>query len=89
MAAASRAAGQSALALGNDLFAYACKIEETANGSRRGARGQAREAFKIIFEGRFAEHVQINEQSGAAQNGQDQAQRKTDQEKAALRRDRA
>ena len=63
---------------------YACKIKETTNGGGRRARGKARKAFKIIAQGRFAKHVQVNEQSGASQNGQGQAQ-KTAEEEAALR----
>lgn len=80
-------AGQSVLPSGNELFMYACEIKETTNGGRRRARGKARKAFKIVAKGRFAKHVQINEQSGASQNGQDQA-KKTAEEKAALRSDR-
>src|ERR1700751_4458767 len=67
-----------------ESFMYACKVKETADGCRRGARGQA---LEVIVERRFARDVQIHEQGGAAQNGQDQAQRETDaetQEKIAL-----
>jgi hypothetical protein len=60
---------------------YACKIKETTNGRWRGSCGEARKELEIVAQGRFAKHVQINEQSGAAQNGQDQAQRKADKEK--------
>ena len=64
---------------------YACKIEETTNGSGGCARGKARKTFKIGAQGRFAKHVQVNEQSGASQNGQDQAKKIAEEE--ALRSD--
>ena len=68
-----------------ETYLYACKIKETTNGRWRGARGEARKALEVVAQRRFARNVQIDEQSGAAQNGQDQAQRKTDKEEAALR----
>ena len=58
---------------------YACKIEKTTNGSWRGACGQTRQALQIIAKGGLAKHVQIDEQSGAAQNGQEQAQESTEE----------
>jgi hypothetical protein len=63
---------------------YACKIKETANGRWRCAFGQARSTFQVIAQRRFARDVQIDEQSGAAPNGQDKAQRETDTKEAAL-----
>ena len=66
---------------------YACEIKETTNGGGGCARGKTRKTFKIVAQGGFAKHVQVNEQSGASQNGQDQA-KKTAQEEAALRSDR-
>jgi hypothetical protein len=63
---------------------YACEIKETTNGGGRGARGKTRKTFKIVAQGCFAKHVQVNEQSGASQNGQDQAKETADEE-AALR----
>jgi hypothetical protein len=59
---------------------YACEIKETTNGSGGCARGKAWKTFKIGAQGRFAEHVQINEQSGASQNGQDQAKKIAEEE---------
>ena len=85
VAAARRATCQSGLASVRELFVYACKIKETTNGCRRCARGQTRQAVQVVAQRRFTRNVQIDEQSGAAQNGQDQAQRETDKEKAALR----
>lgn len=64
---------------------YTCKIKETTNGRWPSTRGEARKALEVVAERRFARSVQIDEQSGAAPNGQDQAQRETDKEKAALR----
>jgi hypothetical protein len=71
--------------LRRETYLYACKIKETTNGRWRSACGEARKALEVVTERRFARNVQIDEQSGAAQNGQDQAQRKTDKEEAALR----
>ena len=62
---------------------YACEIKETTNGGGGGARGKTRQTFKIVAQGRFAKHVQVNEQSGASRNGQDQAKKTA--EEAALR----
>ncbi len=73
-------AGQSVLLSGNELFVYACKIEETTNGCRRCACSEARQTFQVVAQGSFAEHVQVDGQSRAAQNGEDQAQGKADTE---------
>jgi len=89
MAAARRATCQSGLALGREVFMYACKIQETANGCWRCAFGEARQAFQVVAQGSFAEHVQVDEQSRASQNGQNQAKRETDEEKAALKESQA
>src|SRR6266446_10940666 len=62
------------------MLSCACKIEETANGRRRGACSQTQRTLSIVTERCFARDVQVDEQSGAAQNGQNQAQRKTDKE---------
>ncbi len=50
-----------------------------ALAAKRGKRS------KFVTERCFARDVQIDEQSRAAQNGQNQAQRKTDEDEAALR----
>jgi hypothetical protein len=71
--------------LRRETHLYACKIKETTNGRWCSARGEARKELEVIAERRFARNVQIDEPSGAAQNGQNQAQRETDKEKAALR----
>jgi hypothetical protein len=68
-----------------EIVLYAGEIKETTNGCRRCTRCQTRQAFQVVTEGRFAEHVQVNEQNGAPQNGQDEAQRETDKEEAALK----
>jgi len=62
------------------MFSYACKIKEAANGRRRSAYSQTQRTLSIVTERCFARDVQVDEQKRAAQNGQDQAQRKTDQE---------
>ena len=59
---------------------YACEIKETTNGSGGCARGKAWKTFKIGAQGRFAKHVQVDEQSGASQNGQDQAKKIAEEE---------
>src|SRR4029079_10854952 len=76
MAASRRGTCQSGLASARELFRYACKVKETANGSRCCAFGEARQAFQVIAQWRFAKHVQVNEQGRAPQNGEDKAQRK-------------
>ncbi len=47
-AAARCAASQSVFVSAPELFMYARKIKETANGSRRCACGEAREAFQVV-----------------------------------------
>src|SRR4029450_2594284 len=71
--------------LRREIFLYACKIKETTNGGRRGARSEARSTLQVVAQRRFTRNVQVDEQSGAAQNGQNQAQRQADEEEAALR----
>jgi hypothetical protein len=71
--------------LKRETYLYACKIKETTNGRWRSARGKARKALDVVAERRFVRNVQIDEQSGAAQNGQNQAQRKADKKEAALK----
>jgi hypothetical protein len=39
---------QSGLASALELFMYACKVKETANGSRSCACGEARQAFEVV-----------------------------------------
>jgi len=64
---------------------YACKVKEAANGSGRCALGEERQAFQVVAKRSFAKHVQVNEQSGATQNGEDEAKRKADKEEAPLK----
>jgi hypothetical protein len=71
--------------LKDETYLYACKIKETTNGRWRRSRSQARSTFQVLVERCIARDVQIDEQKGAAQNGQDQAQRKADKAEAALR----
>jgi hypothetical protein len=65
-----------------EFFLYASKIEETTDGSRRGARGQTGKALEVITERRFEGNVQVDEQKRAPQDGQDQAQRIAEAEAA-------
>jgi hypothetical protein len=71
--------------LKREPFLYACKIKETADGRWRGAGSEARQTLQVVAQRGFTRNVQINEQSGAAPNGQDKAQRKTDKEEATLK----
>src|SRR6266446_1645330 len=65
---------------------YACKIKETTNAGRRGPCGQARQTLEVFAQRRIERNVQIDEQNGASQNGQDQAQEIAHEKaKAALR----
>jgi len=43
-----RAARQSILVSPRESIMYACKIKETANGSRRCACGEERQAFQVV-----------------------------------------
>jgi len=47
-AAARRAASQSVLVSARESIMYACKIKETANGSRRRACGKTRQEVQVV-----------------------------------------
>ena len=66
-----------------ELFLYACKIKETANGRRRGPRGQARKALEVVTEGAIAQDGELNEPKPVAEAREDEAQ-ETAEEKATL-----
>ena len=85
MATARCIVNQSVSLLRDEFALYACSIKETTNGCWRCACRQTRKALEVIAQGRLAGDVQINEQSGAAQDGQDQAQ-ETAEEKATIER---
>jgi hypothetical protein len=55
---------------------YASKIKETADGSRCGIGSEARQETEELTSWRIEEHGRIDERNGAAQNGEDEAQRK-------------
>ena len=57
---------------------YACKVEETTNGSGRCACGEAWQAFQVIAQGSIAPNGEFDERKRAAKNGKDEAQRKAD-----------
>ena len=84
LATARHATSKSGLASARETITYACKIKETANGCRRCACSEAWQALQIVAQGSFARNVQIDEQSRALQNGQNQAKREADEEKAAV-----
>ena len=67
----------------HEIILYACKVEETTNGSWSCARGEARQAFQVIAKGRIAPNGEFDERKRAAKNGEDQAQ-ETAEEKATL-----
>jgi hypothetical protein len=58
---------------------YACKIQETTDGSGGSAGGQAWTAFEIFAPRRIEANVQIDEPEGASPRGQDQAQKVADE----------
>jgi len=58
---------------------YASKIEETANGRRRGACGQAGKALEVVAQGAITQNGKFHERKRAAKNGEDQAQRQADE----------
>jgi hypothetical protein len=78
MAAARRATCQSDLVSARELFLYACKVKETANGGWRCACGEARQAFQVIAQRRFAPNGEFDERKRATQNGEDKAQGEAD-----------
>jgi hypothetical protein len=60
-------------------YCYACKIEETTDGGRRGAGGKTRPAFEVVASRRFSANVQVDEPKRASPRGQNQAQVAADQ----------
>jgi len=44
-----------------ESFVYACKVEETTNGCRRGTRGQARKAAEVITQRRLSPDGELDE----------------------------
>jgi hypothetical protein len=57
---------------------YACKIKETANGSRRSARSKTSQEVEVLAQRRISPNGEINEQKRATKNGENKAQRKAD-----------
>ena len=72
---------QSVLISARESIMYACKIKETANGSRSCARGQARQAFQVVAQGRVAPNGEVDERKGATTDGKDEAQGEADTQK--------
>ena len=68
-----------------EIVLYACKIKETANGSRCCTGGEAWQTFEVVTQRRIAPHGEVNERSRAPQNGQDEAQGETDKEEETLK----
>ena len=62
---------------------YACKIKETTNGCRRGARGEARKALEVIVERSIAQDGKLNESKRVAEASEDETEKITE-EKAPL-----
>src|SRR5512146_1497469 len=63
------------------------KIEEAANGGRRGARGQAGQAAQIEPRGRLARDGTVDEREGASRHGAREAEGTTEEEAHAQVRD--
>src|SRR6476660_3941 len=81
MAAARRETCQSGLASACELFVYARKIKETANGSRRCACGEARQEVEVVAYGRVAPNGEVDERKRATTDGKDEAQGETHTQK--------
>ena len=60
-----------------EVILYACKIKETANGSRRCACREARQEVEVVTQGRIAPNGKFDERKRIAENGKDEAQGKT------------
>jgi len=64
---------------------YACKIKETTNGCRRGARSETRKALEVIIERSIAQDGKLNESKPVAEVSEDETE-KIAEEKAPLGR---
>jgi len=64
---------------------YACKIKETTNGCRRGARSETRKALEIIVERSIAQDGKLNESKPVTGAREDETE-KIAEEKAPLGR---
>ena len=78
-------AGESNSQLRCELFMYACKIKETTNGCRRGARGETRKALEVIIERSIAQDGKLNESKPVTGAREDETE-KIAEEKAPLGR---
>jgi hypothetical protein len=58
-----------------EFFMYACKIEETTNGSRRSACSKTRQEVKVLAQRRISPNGEIDESKRATQDGKNEAQR--------------
>src|SRR5262245_12289794 len=85
VAAARRAARQSAL--GSEARINCVCLQNQRNSKWPPGRLWLRNVANVrcLHLGDFARNVQIDEQSGASHNGQNQAKRETNEEKAALK----
>jgi hypothetical protein len=54
---------------------YACKIKETANGSRRSACSETRQEVEVFAQRRISPNGEIDEQKRATRDGKNEAQR--------------
>ena len=66
---------------------YARKIEKTANGCWRCARGEARKAFEVVIERSVTQDGKLNESKPVAEVSEDETE-KIAEEKAPLGRQR-
>jgi len=78
-------AGESDSLLKYESFVYACKVQETTNGCRRSARGEARKALEVIVERSIAQDGKLNESRPVAEASEDETE-KFAEEKAPLGR---
>jgi hypothetical protein len=76
-ATSAAAASQSVLVSARESIMYACKIKETANGSRSCACREARQAFQVVACGRIAPNGEVDEYKRATKDGKNKAQGET------------
>src|ERR1700757_5364670 len=74
MAAARRTTCQSSLALAREIFMYACKIKETANGSRRSACSKTQQEVQVLAQRRISPNGKNEAQREAYPQAQEEVE---------------
>jgi hypothetical protein len=70
---------KSILDSGGETVVYACKIKKATDGSRCSSGRQTGQTFKVVAQRRVTQHVPIDESTGAAEDGEDEAERKANE----------